>query len=267
MMLVKLNRIIITTADCLPPWYHLTGVREGSQKLKQVTQQLSSISVSSQVTVWWSSCQDLTPKCDLCIHVFKRAENISQVFFLKSCWRSQCSSNQSRDVTFCEIPLQNASIWPVSWVWRLCVLCQSSKGFDPLLAWERIWMHWTLCGNDVFLDQPEGLLGIASSHGVYSDVNQNHSSSSSNNLVHFTSFCTLTFTTITFLGPKAVSIFLLTNPWSSFTAWSILEEEQIILLSCEILLIWKNFKYQLQSSSAGWLCRTLRRFYRYLNYC
>lgn len=131
------------------------------------------------------------------------------------------------------------------------VLCGRAAVFDPLLAWERIWMHWTLCRNEVFLDQPEGLLGIAPSQGGFSDVNQNHPSSSSNNLVYFTSFCTLTFNTVTFLGPKAAVVPLLTNPWSSFYRWGILEEEQIILLPPGVFLIWKNFKYQFWSSSAG----------------
>lgn len=146
-------------------------------------------------------------------------------------------------MTFHEIPPKIAFIWPVPWAWQLCVVWWTSKGFDPLLAWERIWMHWTLFRNKVFLDQPKGLLGIAPSQGVFSDVNQNHPSSSSNNLVYFTSFCTLTFKTITFSGPKAAVVPLLTNPWSSFNRWGILEEELIILLPPGEFLIWKNFKY------------------------
>jgi len=151
-------------------------------------------------------------------------------------------------VTFREIPSKITFIWPVSWAWWLYVVRQSSKGFDPLLAWERI---CTYCSNEVFLDHPEGLLGIAPSQGVFSDVNQKHPSSSSNNLVCFTYFCALTFNTITFSGPKAAVVPLLTNSRSSFNKWGIPEEEQIILLPPGVFLIWKNLKYQFWSSFTG----------------
>lgn len=145
-----------------------------------------------------------------------------------------------------------------------CALCgRAAKPLMGRLVWERIQMHWTLCGNEVFLDQPKGL-GIALSQGGFSDVNQNQLSSSSNNLVYFVSFCTLTFNTITFLGPKAAVLALFTNHGaasidevslrksrSSYRALGISNLERLI--SFEAFLL-------------GWLCRVWRLSHRYLNY-
>lgn len=105
------------------------------------------------------------------------------------------------------------------------------------------------------------------SQGVFSDVNQNHPSSSSNNLVYFTSFCTLTFNTITFLGPKAAVVSLLSNPWGIFNRWGVLEEEQTILLPSGVCLIWKTFEFQFGNSSGRLALEMLKPSHRFLNYC
>lgn len=81
MLMVKSYRSIITTANHPPSQHHITAVREYSLKHTRMAQKLSCSCVPSQAAVWWSSCQDLTPKCELGIRVFKRVENFSQDFF------------------------------------------------------------------------------------------------------------------------------------------------------------------------------------------